>query len=157
VLVLRPHQSEVIQKLNEGFKEHTRQILCAVTGFGKTECAMAIMQQAASEGKRVAMVLDRIVLVDQTSKRLAKYGIKHGVRQGGHWNNRPYEPIQICSSQTLARRKFPDIDMLIVDECHVMYKSTVDFIKANPQIKAGRSIRRFVRWQCSEFRTHELP
>ena len=135
MLVLRPHQSEVIQKLNEGFKEHTRQILCAVTGFGKTECAMAIMQQAASEGKRVAMVLDRIVLVDQTSKRLTKYGIRHGVRQGSHWNKRPHEPIQICSSQTLARRKFPDIDMLIVDECHVMYKSTVDFIKENPQIK----------------------
>jgi len=135
VLVLRSHQSEVIQKLNEGFKEHTHQILCAVTGFGKTECAMAIMQQAASEGKRVAMVLDRIVLVDQTSKRLTKYGIKHGVRQGSHWNKRPHEPIQICSSQTLARRKFPDIDMLIVDECHVMYKSTVDFIKENPQIK----------------------
>ena len=135
MLVLRSHQSEVIQKLNEGFKEHARQILCAVTGFGKTECAMAIMQQAASEGKRVAMVLDRIVLVDQTSKRLAKYKISHGVMQSGHWNNRPYERIQICSSQTLARRKFPDIDMLIIDECHVMYKSTVDFIKENPQIK----------------------
>jgi DNA repair protein RadD len=135
VLELRPHQKEVIEKLEEGFKTHTRQVLCAVTGFGKTECAMAIMQEAAKQGKRVAMVLDRIVLVEQTSLRLSKYGIPHGVMQSGHWRYRPYEPIQICSVQTLARRKFPDIDLLIIDEAHVMYKSTVDYIKENPNIK----------------------
>ena len=54
MLQLRPHQQEVINALNEGFKTHQRQILCAVTGFGKTECAMAIMQEAAKEGKKVA-------------------------------------------------------------------------------------------------------
>jgi superfamily II DNA or RNA helicase len=136
MLQLRPHQLEVIQKLNEGFKEHKRQILCAVTGFGKTECAMAVMQEAAAQGKKVAMVLDRIVLVEQTSKRLSKYEIPHGVLQSQHWRYRPWEAIQICSSQTLARRKIPlDIDLLIVDEAHVMYKSTVDFIKDNPDMQ----------------------
>jgi len=136
MLQLRPHQLEVIQKLNEGFKEHKRQILCAVTGFGKTECAMAVMQEAASQGKKVAMILDRIVLVDQTSRRLSKYGIPHGVLQAGHWRNRPHELIQICSVQTLARRKIPlDIDILIVDEAHVLYKSTVGFIKDNPDMQ----------------------
>ena len=135
MLQLRPHQIEVIEALNEGFKTHQRQILCAVTGFGKTECAMAIMQEAAKEGKKVAMVLDRIVLVEQTSIRLSKYQIPHGVMQSGHWRYRPYEPIQICSIQTLARRKFPDIDLLIIDEAHVAYKSTIDFMKENPHIK----------------------
>ena len=135
MLKLRKHQIEVIEALNEGFKTHQRQILCAVTGFGKTECAMAIMQEAAKEGKKVAMVLDRIVLVEQTSIRLSKYQIPHGVMQSGHWRYRPYEPIQICSIQTLARRKFPDIDLLIIDEAHVAYKSTIDFMKENPHIK----------------------
>jgi superfamily II DNA or RNA helicase len=134
-LSLRPHQIEVINALNEGFKTHQRQILCAVTGFGKTECAMAIMQEAAAQGKKVAMVLDRIVLVEQTSIRLSKYGIPHGVMQSGHWRYRPFEPIQICSVQTLARRKFPDIDLLIIDEAHVAYKSTVEFMHNNPHIK----------------------
>ena len=96
---------------------------------------MAIMQEAAKEGKKVAMVLDRIVLVEQTSIRLSKYQIPHGVMQSGHWRYRPYEPIQICSIQTLARRKFPDIDLLIIDEAHVAYKSTIDFMKENPHIK----------------------
>ena len=136
MLELRPHQIEVIEKLNEGFKTHKRQILCAVTGFGKTECAMAIMQEAAAQGKRVAMMLDRIVLVDQTSRRLSKYQIPHGVLQATHWRYKPYEPIQICSVQTLARRRSElKIDLLIVDEAHVMYKSTVDFIKANPDMQ----------------------
>ena len=97
---------------------------------------MAIMQEVAKEGKKVAMVLDRIVLVEQTSIRLSKYAIPHGVLQSQHWRYRPYEPIQICSSQTLARRKIPlDIDILIVDEAHVMYKSTIDYIKDNPNMK----------------------
>jgi len=136
MLQLRPHQLEVIEKINEGFKEHKRQILCAVTGFGKTECAMALMQEAASKGKKVAMLLDRIVLVNQTSIRLGKYQIPHGVMQSGHWRYRPYEPIQICSIQTLARRKTDlKVDLLIVDEAHVLYKSTVDYIKDNPDMQ----------------------
>jgi superfamily II DNA or RNA helicase len=136
VLELRPHQKEVLEKLEEGFKTHKRQILCAVTGFGKTECAMAIMQEAASQNKRVGMILDRIVLVEQTSLRLTKYNIPHGVLQSGHWRSRPYEPIQICSIQTLAKKKnMPYFDMIIVDEAHVNYKSTVDYIKANPDMK----------------------
>ena len=135
MLELRSHQIEVIDALKEGFKTHQRQILCAVTGFGKTECAMAIMQEAAAQGQKVAMVLDRIVLVEQTSIRLSKYGIPHGVMQSGHWRYRPLEPIQICSVQTLARRQFPDIDLLIIDEAHVAYRSTVEFMKNNPHIK----------------------
>ena len=136
MLQLRSHQIEVINALNEGFNTHQRQILCAVTGFGKTECAMAIMQEAAKEGKRVAMILDRIVLVEQTSMRLSKYEIPHGVLQGTHWRYRPYEPIQICSIQTLARKDdIPKFDMIIVDEAHVNYKTTVDYINANPDMK----------------------
>ena len=136
MLQLRPHQAEVIDALNEGFKTHTRQILCAVTGFGKTECAMAIMQDAASKGQRVAMILDRIVLVEQTSMRLSKYEIPHGVLQGTHWRYRPDEPIQICSIQTLARQdEIQKFDMIIVDEAHVNYKTTVDYMNANPDMK----------------------
>jgi len=80
--------------------------------------------------------MDRIVLVDQTSLRLGKYGIDHGVMQSGHWRWRPHERIQICSAQTLeARGDFPDIDLLIIDEAHVSRAGTRKFIKNNPQVK----------------------
>jgi superfamily II DNA or RNA helicase len=116
MLQLRPHQQEVVDKLSEGFKHHRCQILYAPTGFGKTEVAMSIMQQVAKDFKKTAIILDRIVLVEQTSLRLGKYEIPHGVMQSNHWRNRPYEAIQVCSAQTLEKRKIiPDINLLIVD------------------------------------------
>ena len=82
------------------------------------------------------MILDRIVLCNQTSKRLDKYGIDHGVLQANHWRFRPSQNIQVCSAQTLEKMgEFPDIDLLIVDECHTIRSKTAEFIKANPKIK----------------------
>lgn len=137
MLELRPHQLEVVEKLRDGFRAgHRCQLLYAPTGFGKTEVAMAIMAEVAKGYKKAAMVLDRIVLVDQTSLRLSKYGIGHGVMMSQHWRYRPHERIQICSAQTLERRKKDlDIDLLMIDECHVQRASTIQLIKNNPQIK----------------------
>lgn len=136
MLKLREHQQEVVDKIRDGFKDHRCQLLYAPTGFGKTEVAMAIMKEISEDYKRVAMVLDRIVLVDQTSERLSKYGIAHGVMQSQHWMHRPHERIQICSAQTLERRQaFPDIELLIIDECHIKRRGTTEFIKNNPHIR----------------------
>lgn len=137
MLELREHQIEVVEKIKQGFEQgHTRQMLYAPTGFGKTEVAMAIMKAVSEDYKKTAMILDRIVLVEQTSIRLSKYGIEHGVMQSNHWRDRPNERIQICSAQTLERRlNFPDIELLVIDEAHIMRAKTVEFIKNNPQIK----------------------
>ena len=136
-LVLRDHQMDVVEKLRHGFVDgHRCQLLYAPTGFGKTETAIHIMAEVSKNYKRTAMVMDRVVLVEQTSLRLGKYGIDHGVMQSGHWRYRPHERIQICSAQTLeARGKFPDIDLLIIDEAHVSRRGTVKFIKENPNTK----------------------
>ena len=105
MLELREHQIKVVDKIKQGFEQgHTRQMLYAPTGFGKTEVAMAIMKAVSEDYKKTAMILDRIVLVEQTSVRLSKYGIEHGVMQSNHWRHRPDERIQICSAQTLERR-----------------------------------------------------
>ena len=137
MLELREHQLEVVDKIKQGFEQgHTRQMLYAPTGFGKTEVAMAIMKAVSEDYKKTAMILDRIVLVEQTSVRLSKYGIEHGVMQSNHWRHRPDERIQICSAQTLERRlNFPDIELLVIDEAHIMRAKTVEFIKNNPQIR----------------------
>ena len=137
MLQLRPHQQEVVDKLALGFTNgHRCQLLYAPTGFGKTEVAMAIMKAASSAYKKTAMVLDRIVLVNQTSTRLARYQINHGVMQGDHWRYRPMERIQICSAQTLEKRgNFPKPDLLIIDECHVQRKQVIDYVKDNPDMQ----------------------
>lgn len=137
MLSLRPHQAEVVEKINQGFEAgHRCQLLYAPTGFGKTEVAMAIMREVSRNYKRTAMVLDRIVLVDQTSTRLSRYKLDHGVMMSGHWRYRPHERIQICSAQTLEKRGNDlDIDLLIIDECHVQRISTIEMIKRNPRMR----------------------
>jgi len=137
MLQLRDHQLDVIEKLRQGFKDgHRSQLLYAPTGYGKTELAIYLMKATAEKGKRCAMIMDRIVLVDQTSERLDKYGLAHGVYQSQHWKFNTSENIQICSAQTLeSRKEFLKMDLLIVDECHITRKQISELILNNPKLK----------------------
>jgi DNA repair protein RadD len=136
-LELYDYQSGILDLLRQGFKEgHHSQMLVAPTGAGKTEMAIALLEAAAKLGNKAAMLLDRVVLCDQTSLRLQKYGISHGVMQSGHWRYRPYENVQVCSAQTLEKRgSFPGLKLLIVDEAHQTRKQTIAFIKNNPDVR----------------------
>ena len=127
-LQLRPYQVEAInglrQRLAAGDK---RVILCAPTGSGKTEMAMHLIQEADRKNSRVAFVADRVTLVEQTSKRLWANGIRHGVAQGDNTIGR-YEPIQVCSAQTIEKRDYwKEIDLLIIDECHTQRAKIQEF------------------------------
>jgi len=137
MLQLREYQSKILDNLRKGFASGKRaQILYAPTGAGKTEMAIELLKATKTKGNKAAMVLDRIVLCDQTSRRLEKYDIDHGVMQSGHWRYRPYEHIQVCSAQTLERRgDFPGLNLLIVDEAHQTRQQTIEFIKNNPEIR----------------------
>jgi superfamily II DNA or RNA helicase len=151
-LELFDYQSGILDLLRAGFKQgHSAQMLVAPTGAGKTEMAIALLQAAAKMGNKAAMLLDRIVLCDQTSQRLQKYGIDHGVMQSGHWRYRPYEHIQVCSAQTLEKRgSFPGLKLLIVDEAHQTRKQTVEFIKNNPHVRVvGLSATPFTKGLAS--------
>jgi superfamily II DNA or RNA helicase len=136
-LNLRAYQTLSIEGLRAGFAAgHRSQILYAPTGAGKTEMAIALLAATKTKGNKAAMILDRIILCDQTSQRLQKYNIDHGVLQSGHWRYRPYEQIQVCSAQTLEKRgSYPGLTLMIVDECHATRKQTIDFIRDNPDIK----------------------
>ena len=133
MLELRKYQSDTLDALRNGFAMGNRsQILYAPTGAGKTEMAIALLDAVKKKGNKAAMLLDRIVLCDQTSQRLNGYNIEHGVLQSGHWRYRPYENIQVCSAQTLEKRgDFPSLDLLIVDEAHQTRQQTMEFIKNN--------------------------
>ena len=137
MLELRDYQQHAIELLRDGFRDgHQAQILYLATGGGKTEVAISLLDAARKKGTRAAMLLDRIVLCDQTSKRLDKYYIDHGVLQSGHWRYRPSELIQVCSAQTIEKRgSFPGLSLLIIDEAHNSRAATLEFIKNNPQVK----------------------
>lgn len=135
-LNLRPYQEECIKSLRNGFASGSKcQLLYLPTGAGKTECAIALLKASAEKGSRCAMVMDRRVLVEQTSVRLDGYSLDHGVLMAGHWRYHTYKSIQICSAQTLEKRgSLPNMKLLIVDEAHNTRGQTAEFIKNNPDI-----------------------
>lgn len=165
-LELYDYQKQLIESLREGFKAgHRSQMLYGATGCGKTEIAISLLDATARNYHRAAMVMDRVILCNQTSERLDKYGIDHGVLQSGHWRYRPYERIQVCSAQTLEKRgTLPDIDLLVVDEAHQTRKQTIQFIKNNPKVRVvGLSATPFTKGLgqvytnvVSAITTHEL-
>ena len=137
MLKLRDYQEAALDMLREAFRAgHQAVTLYLATGGGKTEIAIAMLHACKVKGTRAAMLLDRIVLCDQTSQRLDKYGIDHGVLQSGHWRYRPSEMIQVCSAQTIEKRgSFPGLSLLIIDEAHQSRAQTIEFIQNNPHIK----------------------
>lgn len=132
---LRDYQRQCIQSLRQGFQQgHKHQILMAPTGSGKTMMAAYMIQEAVRKKKRVSFVVDRVNLVNQTSRSFDEFKIHHGVVQAQHWR-RNDEYVQIVSIQTIEKRGFfPQTDLLIVDECHDTREFTTKFLAANKQM-----------------------
>jgi len=137
MLQLRPYQERAIEALRDGFARGFKsQVLYAPTGAGKTEMAIALLDATKRKLNSCGMIMDRIILCEQTSQRLEKYQIDHGVLMSGHWRYRPYEKIQICSAQTLEKREmFPDFSLAVIDECHTVREKIAEYIRNNPNMR----------------------
>jgi DNA repair protein RadD len=133
---LRPHQERAIAGLRQSLLSgRKRPMLQMPTGAGKTLTAAWIIRGLIDRGKRVAFVVPRTVLVDQTIREFEGEGISAiGVMQAAHLRTDSRQPVQICSAQTLARRERPDVDFVIVDEAHEMHASVLEWIKDCPAI-----------------------
>ena len=129
---LRPHQEKAVQMLRHSLSQgKTRPILAAPCSFGKTVTAAYIFEQAVKRQKRGIFICDRIKLVEQSLEAFDLQGIDTGVMQGNHCRSDHQLPIQIASIQTLARRKrMPDFDFAIVDECHSVHKHLLKMMEA---------------------------
>ena len=116
----RPFQVTAHQRLREGIRAgHRCQMLMSPTGSGKTYLGLRVIHEALLKGKRAVFVCDRTTLINQTSEAADRYGLSaHGVMQSTHWRMNSDMPFQIASAQTLARRKWPDCDVIVIDEAH---------------------------------------
>ncbi|MGL4559600.1 MAG: DEAD/DEAH box helicase [Afipia sp.] len=146
MIVLRDYQAESVEALRANIRKGVKsQVLCAATGAGKTVVGAFLLEECHRKGKRAIFIADRIALIDQTSATLDKYGIPHGVIQGAHWRFRPFERIQVASAQTLARRQWPDADLIIVDEAHTLQKTVTDKIAKRDCLVIGLSATPFTK------------
>lgn len=118
--VLRPHQERALDLLRASLRAGKRRpMLKAPVGFGKTLVAANIARNAAAKGKRVAFIADAITLIDQTAEEFWKEGIHDlGVMQANHDMTDNRRMVQICSVQTISRRRMPQADIIMVDEAH---------------------------------------
>lgn len=122
---LRPRQETTFNELRAavgaGIK---RPMIQAPTGFGKTVLASHIIKEALKKGKRVMFCVPAISLIDQSVESFEADGINCiGVIQSNHPRTDYSQPVQVCSIQTIMRkRKLPDTDLVIIDEAHRWYK-----------------------------------
>lgn len=126
----RPFQDSAHDKLREGARNgHRCQMLMSPTGSGKTLLGMRAIHESLLRGKKAIFLCDRTTLINQTSEVADSYGLTaHSIIQSGHWRYDLQEKFQIASVQTLARRSWPDADLIVIDESHTLYKSWTDHI-----------------------------
>jgi DNA repair protein RadD len=131
---LRTHQERAIDALRDSLRSgKKRPLIQAPTGFGKTLTAAHIISRALEKGKRVVFTVPALSLVEQTIDAFRAEGIwSIGVVQSDHILTDPAQPVQVCSVQTLARRKKPPADLVIIDEAHRMFSATNDWM-ADPE------------------------
>jgi len=121
-------QVEAIEKTRQAFRKNNRIILTMPTGSGKTVVALQAVKGAIEKGKTVAFVCDRLSLLDQTAKFMYEQGLRFGIIQGDNDLTDFSKQFQICSAQTLAKRK-TNFDFYIIDECHVIFKHIIGLLE----------------------------
>lgn len=127
----RPFQTSAHEALRAGRRAgHKNQMIMAPTGAGKSYLGLRIIHEALLRGKRAAFVCDRTTLINQTSEAADKYGLSaHGVIQASHWRVNSEMPFQIASAQTLARRQWPECDVIVIDEAHTQMSVWTEYIQ----------------------------
>ena len=135
---LRKYQHASIEALREGFRNgHTRQVLCAATGAGKSIIMLAMIQSAIEKGSRIGFICERRILAEQFSKHLDRNNIEHGVLMSKHYRFRPQEKVQVISAQTMERMDtIPIFDIVFIDEIHAcLRKSIIQLMTVRPNMK----------------------
>jgi len=128
---VRQYQEDSYNAVRNEFKKGKKKIVLTLpTGSGKAIIALKMIIEALIRGKRIAFVVDRLTLLDQFCKVVYDSGIdEFGIMQADNSLYNPDLPLQIVTAQTLGRRDIEPFDLVIWDECHVVYKSLLKCMK----------------------------
>lgn len=120
MIELRPYQDQCIAGLRGAFSAgYHSPLLVSPTGSGKTVMFSYLTGRLLAAGKRVALLCHREELVDQISRTLADFDVRHGLITAGSLYDRRL-PAHVASVFTLARRmdRTAVPDYVICDEAH---------------------------------------
>lgn len=128
---LSPSQHKALESIQEGFAEEKVTLLHGVTGSGKTEIYVQLIQEQLDLGKQVLFLLPEIALTTQLIQRLSSYfgdqiGVYHSkfnqnerVEIWNHvLNNDPNRFRIILGARSSVFLPFRDLGLIIVDEEH---------------------------------------
>ena len=126
-ITLRSYQVALVERTRANFiVGRKRQLLVLPTGGGKTVCFSYMAGAAKGKNLTVWILAHRVELLEQISRTLSDFGIKHGMIAPGFLGDRRQQ-VQVASVFTLARRldRYAPPDLIIVDEAHhAISKST---------------------------------
>lgn len=133
-ILLSEAQNRAFEQIHEQFEEHSVVLLHGVTGSGKTEIYIKLIDEVLKQGKQVLYLLPEIALTSQIVNRLRKYfGERVGVYHSRFneyerveiWNrvlNQDAEVTQkyqlILGARSALLLPYQNLGMIIVDEEH---------------------------------------
>lgn len=143
---LRDYQADTVERARAAIRGGAKNVLiCAPTGAGKTQIASHLIDECKNKGRRANFVVDRLSLVNQTSEVFDGHGIDHGVIQSEHLRFAPSKQVQVCSIQTVARRRWPESDLDVIDEAHVLHEPVKKRITPRDRITLGLTATPFTK------------
>lgn len=154
---LRAYQQQALDDIRATVAQGVRRLVVQLpTAGGKTLLSAAIVNGALEKKNRVAFCVPRIALVDQTIEEYWREGITNvGAVQASHQLTDWSRPIQVCSIQTIERkRQFPDAKVIIFDEVHEWREGHRRWMDARPDaIFIGLSATPWRRGLSNYFQT----
>ncbi|MEM9326213.1 MAG: primosomal protein N' [Bacteroidota bacterium] len=125
---LSPEQAQAKQQLLNSFEQHPTALLRGVTGSGKTEIYMSLIDDAIHAGGRALLLLPEIALTTQIIGRFRRYfGGRFGVYHSRFSDSERVELWQKCLAgaydfvigvRSAAFLPISDLSLVIVDEEH---------------------------------------
>lgn len=128
---LSPSQKQALDEIQLSFEKNTTSLLHGVTGSGKTEIYVQLIQEQLDLGKQVLFLLPEIALTTQLIQRLSAYfgdqiGVYHSKFNQNErveiWNhvlaNDPNRYRIVLGARSSVFLPFRDLGLIIIDEEH---------------------------------------
>ena len=138
-IVLHQFQQTAVEQVEGELAAGTAKVLLvAPTGAGKTVIASDLIKRLVAKHKRILFLAHRREIIQQTSRKLHRNGVSHGIiMAGADAGLRPQAPVQVASIDTLRARALnrdviplPLADIIFIDEAHharaLTYERVID-------------------------------